>query len=89
MNQTWENKKKLNLESILVCLAQIWVHKLFWRFHLYYFLDIVPTYRPMQFKEKLMNQTWENKKKPNFGSNFGLFGPNLGPLNFFGWFYLY
>ena len=26
-----------------------------------------------------MNQTWENNKKPNFGPDFGLFGPNLGP----------
>ena len=30
-----------------------------------------------------MNQTWENGKKPNFGPNFGLFGPNLGPKIFF------
>ena len=29
-----------------------------------------------------MNQTWENAKKPNFGLNFGPFGPNLGPLKF-------
>ena len=33
-----------------------------------------------------MNQTWENKKKPNFGPDFGLFGPNLGPQIFFGGF---
>ena len=25
-------------------------------------LDIVPTYHPMQFQLKLMNQTWENGK---------------------------
>ena len=30
-----------------------------------------------------MNQTWENDKKPNFGPDFGLFGTNLGPQNFF------
>ena len=29
-----------------------------------------------------MNQTWENNKEPNFGPNFGLFDPNLGPKNF-------
>ena len=34
---------------------------------------------PMQFKGKLMNQTWENDKKPNVGPNFGLFVPNFGP----------
>ena len=36
----------------------------------------------MQFKGKLMNQTWENGKKLNFGPDFGLFdafGPNLAP----------
>ena len=30
-----------------------------------------------------MNQTWENNKKTNFGPNFGVFGSNLGPKNFF------
>ena len=35
-----------------------------------------------------MNQTWENAKKPNFGPDFGPFGPNLGS-NFFPEFYLY
>ena len=33
----------------------------------------------MQLTGKLMNQTWENGEKPNFGPDFGLFGPNLGP----------
>ena len=37
----------------------------------------------MEFRWKLMNQTGENGKKPNFGPNFGLFGPNLGPKFFF------
>ena len=43
----------------------------------------------MQFKEKLMNQTWENDKKPNFGPNFGSFGPTLGTKHFLHGFYLY
>ena len=30
-----------------------------------------------------MNWTWENGKKPNFGPNFDLFGPNVGIQNFF------
>ena len=30
-----------------------------------------------------MNQTSENSKKPNFGINFGLLGPSLGPQIFF------
>ena len=29
-----------------------------------------------------MNRTWENGKKPNFGPDFGLPGPNLDPQNF-------
>ena len=37
-------------------------------------LDIVPSYHPMQYKEKLMGQTWENSKKSNFGPDFELFG---------------
>ena len=45
--------------------------------------DIVPSYHSMQFKEKLMNQTWENNKKPNFGPDFGLFDPHWSPKNFF------
>ena len=31
------------------------------------------------FKLKLMNQTWNNGEKPNFGLNFGPFGPYLHP----------
>ena len=42
----------------------------------------------MQFPEKLMNQTWKNGNKPNFGPDFGLFGPNLDPQKFFCGFYL-
>ena len=43
----------------------------------------------MQFQEKLMSQTWENDKKLSFGTDFDLFGPNLGPKIFFDGFYLY
>ena len=35
-----------------------------------------------------MNQAWENGEKPNFGPDFGPFGPNLGPKNIFRGFYL-
>ena len=31
--------------------------------YFYELLDIVTSYHPMQFKGKLMNQTWENDKK--------------------------
>ena len=36
-----------------------------------------------------MKQTWENRKKPSFETNFGHFGPNLDPKIFFHDFYLY
>ena len=34
----------------------------------------------MQYKRKLVNQTWENSKKPSFGPDFG---PNPGRQFFF------
>ena len=37
----------------------------------------------MQFQGKLMSQSLENGKKPRFGPDFGPFGPNLAPKNFF------
>ena len=42
--------------------------------------DIVGSYHCMQFQGKIMNQTWENSKKPSFGPEFG---PNLGHRFFF------
>ena len=41
-------------------------------------LDIVPTYHPMQFQLKLMNQTWENGKN----LILGLILAYLAPQNF-------
>ena len=32
----------------------------------------------MQYQGKLLNQTWENGKKPSSGPNFGIFEPNSG-----------
>ena len=62
---------------------------IFFREFYLYQLDIVHSNHPMQFKGKLMDQIWENGKKPNFGSNFGWFGPNVDPQNLFCGFYLY
>ena len=39
-------------------------------------LDITASYHCIQFQEKLMNQSWENGKKPSFGTDFGSFGLN-------------
>ena len=52
--------------------------KCFHKFYFYYMLDIVASYHCMQFQGKLMNQTWENSKKPIFGPDFGPFSPDLG-----------
>ena len=56
----------------------------FCEFYLSWMLDIVASNHCMQFQGKLMNQTWENGKKPNFEPNFDWFDPNLCP-NFFLW----
>ena len=37
----------------------------------------------MKFQGTLMNQNWENDKKPSFGTDFGPFGPNLDSKTFF------
>ena len=54
----------------------------FHRLYLHFMLDFVPSYHCMQFQGKLMNQTWEHVKKPSFRTDFGPFGPNLGPKLF-------
>ena len=45
-------------------------------------LWIAESYNCMQFQGKLRNQTWENRKKPSLGTDFGPFGPNVGSKNF-------
>ena len=42
-------------------------------------LDIVASYHCMQFQGKLMNQIWENGKKPSFGPDFGPLLPKFVP----------
>ena len=49
----------------------------------YYTLDILASYHCIQFQGKLMNQTWKNGKKTNFGPNFDPFSPNLSHQIFF------
>ena len=43
----------------------------------------------MQLKGKLKNQSWENGEKTKFKSDFGPFGPNVDPQNFFREFQFY
>ena len=44
---------------------------------------IVGSYTCMQFQGKRMIQTQENGKKPHFGPDLGLLGPNSGRQFFF------
>ena len=75
MIETWENDKNPNFRPNFGPFDQIWAAKNF-------FVGFTPPVvvmqyiklLTMQFPGKLMNQT---SKKPNFGPNFGLFGPNL------------
>ena len=52
-------------------------------------LYIAATYMYIHFQGKLINQTWENGKKPSLGQDFGPFDPNFVPKIFFRKFYLY
>ena len=84
MNQTWENGKKPSFETNFGPFGLNLGLKIFFhRFDLFYMLDIVASYHCMQFQGLLTNQTWENGKKPSFGTDFVPFGPNLGPKHFF------
>ena len=83
MNQTWENGKKLNFGLDFGLIGPNFCAKIF-LWVLLILVVIVPSYHSMQFKGKLMNQTWENGKKTDSGTNFDLFVPNLGP-QFFLW----
>ena len=84
MNQTWENGRKPSFGTDFGhCGPNLGPKKNFHEFFLYYILDIVASYHYMQFQRRIINQTWENAKKPSFGPNFGPFGPNLGHQIFF------
>ena len=81
MDQTWENGKKKNK----LILGLVLVHfdpklvppKFFCGLYLYLMVYIVASYHCMQFQGKLINQTWKKGKKPSFGPDFDLFGPNF------------
>ena len=66
------------MAPILAPLVQVWSPVYFFKFYLYWMLDIVASYHCMQFQGNIMNQIWGNGKKPSFGPNFGPSGPNLG-----------
>ena len=88
-NLTKWQKNLLILHPVLACLAQIWVPKIFWGVSPLQVVRHCSKLSPIQFKRKLMNQTWENSKRPNFEPNFGLFGPSLSLQKNFCGFNLY
>ena len=76
MIQTKENGEKLHFEPDLGPLGQTWARQNVFIKLVVRHCSKLSSY--MQCKGKLMNQTWENGEKPNFGPDFGPFSPNLG-----------
>ena len=72
MKQTWKNDENFSFKPNFV------FQNFFFRGFYLYQLDIVPSNHPIKFERKIINQTWENFEKPNFGPNFGQFGRHLG-----------
>ena len=56
-------------------------------FYNYQMLDIIASYQCMQFQGKIMNQTWENGKKPSLRPDFVQISPNSGRHFFFFFFF--
>ena len=83
MNKALENVKKPNFgPDFGLFTPNLKPPKFFLAFYFDELLKIVRSYYHIQFKVKLMNEAWENDKKPNFGPDFGPFAPKL-PANFF------
>ena len=73
-------QKNLVLGPIWNLQPKFGLQTFFCGWYLYKMLEVVASYHCMQFHRKLMNQTWENGKKPTFVSDFG---PNSGHQNLF------
>ena len=71
--------KKLILDAILVRLAPSFFCG---SSYLYLIFDVAASYYCMQLQGKLINQIFENGKKPSFGTNFGPFDSNLAAKSF-------
>ena len=75
-------QKHLISDPVLARLAQMWAHKICF---VVLALLIVKHYSKLScyaISRNEMNETWENGEKPNFGPDFSLFRPNLGPKSF-------
>ena len=80
MSQAEDNVKKLTFGLIL---AQIQAENFFRKLYLYYKLGIVPSYHPMQFKEKLISQNEENVKNLILGPIWTHLAQIQAPIFFF------
>ena len=84
MKNALENIKKPNLgHNFGLFTPKYEPPKIFLEFYFHDLLNIVSSYYRVHFKVKLMNEAWENDKKPNFGPDFGPFAPKLSSQNFF------
>ena len=75
MNQIWENNKKPNSGTDFGQFGPNLGSQFFFLFYLYKQFDIVPSYHPMEYPGKLMNQFWENRKKHSCEPDCGPFWP--------------
>ena len=86
LNQTWQNSKK---PSFRHDFGWFWPkfgpQNFFCELFLYEMLEIIASYHCMPFQEKLLNQTWQNGRKPSCRPDFGLFWPKFGPQKNFLW----
>ena len=81
LNHTWQNGENSSFGTNLDPFGPNLGPKFFFDgLYFYYMLDIVESYHCMHFQGKLINQTWENGKKPSFRTHFG---QNLDPRDCF------
>ena len=84
MSPNEENVKNLISGPILTHLTQMQTQHFFSRkLYLYYKLDIVPSYHPNQFKEKLISQNEENVKNLILGPIWTHLAQIQAPIFFF------
>ena len=88
ISQAEENTKNLILGPIFAHLTQVQAQIFFPKLYLYQKLDIVASYHPRQFQEKLISQAEENTKNLILGPILAHF-TQVQAQNFFRKLYLY
>ena len=90
MDQSCKNDKDLASSQSLIPLAQILAPKIsFVNFTSTRCYKLLKTIIVCNFNENYWTRLEKMAKKSSFGPRFGPVGPNLGPIVFFGGFYLY